>query len=176
MPNRIVIPFEKLNINTFQFWNDWLLLTSGENEPGKFNPMTVAMGSIGVMWKKPILMVGVRPSRYTYEFMEKYDSFTICKFPAEYKNALTLLGSKSGRDIDKIKESGLTPFASLKVAAPSFAEAELILECKKIYFDDLKSEHSGDLVKEFYKDREYHRLYIGLIVGVYGEHKYILSC
>jgi flavin reductase (DIM6/NTAB) family NADH-FMN oxidoreductase RutF len=92
--------------------------------------MTVAWGSMGVMWGKPFAQVVVRPVRYTFEFMEQYDSFTLCAFPAEYRQTLLMLGTKSGRDGDKIAESGLTPVVSANVAAPGFAEAELIVELR----------------------------------------------
>lgn len=171
--NRNSIPFEELNYNTFKLWTDWLVLTAGIHEPGKFNPMTISWGTMGFMWQKPVIMVGVRPSRYTYEFIEKYDTFTVCAFPATYqKTALTLMGTKSGREIDKVKESGLTPFASTQIAAPGFAEAELILECKKVYFDDLTPSNAAPSVEEFYHGQDYHRVYIGEILAVYGTSKY----
>ncbi len=73
--------------------------------------------------------------------MEAHDTFTVSFFPEDYRGALELLGSKSGRDGDKITESGLTPAAALRVAAPGFAEAELVLSCRKIYYSDMKPDH-----------------------------------
>ena len=81
--------------------NQWLLLTAGDFQQGHFNTMTVGWGSFGTMWSKPFAQVVVRPTRYTFEFMNTYDTFTLCGFPEQYKKALTLLGSKSGRDGDK---------------------------------------------------------------------------
>jgi flavin reductase (DIM6/NTAB) family NADH-FMN oxidoreductase RutF len=162
--------FRKSSINDWMIkphdlWNNqWLLLTSGDYAGGHFNTMTVAWGSFGTMWKKPFAQIVVRPSRYTWEFTEKYDTFTLCAFPERYRPALQLLGSKSGRDSDKIAQSGLTPIASDKVAAPGFDEAELIVECRKIYYDDFKPQNfiSDDIEKQ-YPLKDYHRLYFGEI-------------
>lgn len=171
--NRVEIPFDKLSLNVFNIWQDALLLTAGENEPGKFNAMTIGWGSIGYMWKVPIVQVMVRPGRYTYEFTEKYDSFTVSVFGPEYKQALTIMGTKSGRDGDKIKEAKLTPCPSHTVAAPGFEEAQLILECRKIYYDDLKAEHCTDAIAAFYPKHDWHRLYIGQVEAVYGANAYL---
>ena len=118
-------------------------------------------------------MVVVRPQRYTYEFMEKYDDFTLTAFSPGYKDALKLCGTKSGRDMDKIKEAKLTPIASTDIGSPGFEEAELIIECKKIYSEDFKPEKF--LVPEIdkcYPDKDYHRVYFGEIVNISGVGKY----
>ena len=95
------------------------------------------------MWKKPMIHVVVRPSRHTYQFIETYDTFTVCAFPEEYQRVLGLCGTKSGREIDKIKETGLTPIPSQLIVAPGFAEAELILECRKAYVDEIRPSYSA---------------------------------
>jgi len=157
-----------------RLWADqWFLLTSGDFSEKRYNTMTVGWGSLGTMWEKPFVQVVVRPSRYTFEFMEKYDSFTLCAFPDRFRDTLLMLGSKSGRDGDKIAESGLTPIRSSKVAAPGFEEAELIIECRKIYWDDLEPAHFLDPgIEENYPEKDYHRVYFGEVLGVFGERKY----
>ncbi len=115
----------------------WLMLTAGEFAPGKFNSMTISWGSVGQIWNKTFFQIVVRPSRYTRGFLESGDYFTLCVLPESRKPALSLLGSKSGRDGDKIKASGLTPIASSLVPTPGYAEAELIIECKKMYWQDI---------------------------------------
>ncbi|MGD9201902.1 MAG: flavin reductase, partial [Chitinispirillia bacterium] len=131
---------KKIDFNDFltkpvNLWlKKWLLLTAGNNE--NYNSMTIAWGSIGGMWQRPYVQVVVRPCRYTYEFMENYSTFTVCSFPEKYRDALKLLGSKSGRDSDKISESGLKIKKSTVVDTPCFENADLILECKKIYWQD----------------------------------------
>lgn len=164
----IKIHFNELNLNPIKFWNDSLLLTAGEYGPEKFNSMTIAWGSLGVLWEKPIIQVVVRPSRYTYDFMEKYDSFTVCAFNSRYQNALKIMGTKSGRDIDKVKESKLTLCPSTQIVAPGYEEAELTLECQKIYYNDLNPANIDETVESFYQGRNYHRFYFGEIVAIHG--------
>jgi flavin reductase (DIM6/NTAB) family NADH-FMN oxidoreductase RutF len=162
------IPIEEFVVKPQHLWGTQrLLLTSGDFAKGHFNTMTVGWGSLGVMWRIPFAQVVVRPVRYTYQFMERYGTFTLCAFPQEYAPALQLLGSKSGRDSNKIAESGLTPIASTQVAAPSFAEAELVLECRKIYWDDLAKESFLDeRIERCYPRKDYHRIYYGEILAV----------
>jgi flavin reductase (DIM6/NTAB) family NADH-FMN oxidoreductase RutF len=160
------------------FEPQWLLLTSGDfaaSTPEKrcYNAMTISWGSLGVMWERPFAQVVVRPVRYTYEFMERFDTFTLCAFPKAYRKALSVLGSLSGRDGDKLASAGLTPIASQKVAAPGYAEAELIIECRKIYWQDFDPQHflAPDIDRN-YPDKDYHRIYYGEILAVYGTAAY----
>ena len=152
---------------------DWLLLTAGDFASGKFNAMTVGWGSFGRMWNKPFAQVVVRPTRYTFEFMEQYDTFTLCAFPMQYHDALNLLGTRSGRDGDKIAAAGLTPVAASSVAAPAFVEAELVVECRKQYWDDMDpSRFIADDIARHYSLKDYHRIYFGEILAVLGTEKY----
>ncbi|MCP4541074.1 MAG: flavin reductase family protein [Chloroflexi bacterium] len=164
------IPVDQFVVKPHHLWDkQWMLLTSGDFSKGQFNTMTVGWGSLGTMWGQPFVQIVVRPIRYTYEYTEQYDTFTLCAFPAEYRKALQLLGKKSGRDGDKIAEAGLTPVASTQVAAPGFAEAELVIECCKTYWDDLKPAHFLDSnIAKNYPDQHYHRIYFGKIVAIYG--------
>ncbi len=152
----------------FTLWDKkWFLLTCGDFEKGNYNTMTVAWGSFGIMWNKPFAQIVVRPTRYTYEFTEKYKDFTLTAFPDNYKEALKVLGTKSGRDGNKIKEAGLTPIKSKTVLSPSFNEANLILECKTIYFDDLKPENFLiPSIEKLYPKKDYHRIYFGEITTI----------
>jgi len=172
--DRISIPFNKLRLNPLEIWAErWFLLTCGDFATGDFNTMTVAWGSFGTMWFKPFVQIVVRPTRHTQTFLERYPSFTLCAFPATYKKSLALLGSKSGRDGDKIAEAKLTPIASSQVASPSFAEAELIMECRKMYWDDMKPSHFLDpSVESHYPAKDYHRIYFGEIAAIWGDQKY----
>ena len=169
------IPIERLFVKPMHMWaTQHLLLTSGDFARGSFNAMTVGWGSLGVMWGRPFVQVVVRPVRYTYEFMERHHSFTVCAFPSEYAEALELLGSKSGRDGDKIAEAGLHPVASFEVDAPSYAESELALECRKIYWDDMENAHFLDAgIEENYPSKDYHRIYYGEIVAAFGEERHM---
>ena len=145
------------------FLDRWLLLTAGDMQ--HHNAMTIGWGSVGLMWEKPFIQVVVRPVRYTYEFMNRCPDFTVCSFADEFQPALTLLGTKSGRSGDKIAESGLTPSPSRVVAAPGFREAELVLECRKIYWQDMEPRNFEDAtIAANYPNRDYHRIYFGEIV------------
>ena len=171
---RSKLNIKHLELRPFYAWeHEWFLLTAGDIEKNDFNTMTVAWGSMGAMWNKPFVQVVVRPSRYTYEFMERYDTFTLNVLPEAYRPALELLGTKSGRSGDKISEAGLTPKVSNSVAAPCFQEAELILECRKIYWDDLAPEHFLDAeIPTNYPNGDYHRMYFGEILSVLGINAY----
>jgi flavin reductase (DIM6/NTAB) family NADH-FMN oxidoreductase RutF len=165
---------KQLIVKFVDIWkNQGMLLTSGDFKKGHFNTMTVGWGSLGVMWVKPFVQVVVRPTRYTYEFTEKYNNFTLCAFPKEYRKALTLLGTKSGRDSDKIKESDLIPRESKEVSSPGFAEANLIFECKKIYWDDFKPENFlHPNIDKNYPQKDYHRIYFGEVLAIWGTDDY----
>jgi flavin reductase (DIM6/NTAB) family NADH-FMN oxidoreductase RutF len=169
------IPFNKFVLPVLAgFHERWMLLTAGENAPGKFNPMTVSWGGLGEIWNRPLAMVLVRPSRYTFELIEKNPDFTLCMFPGEYKDQLTLCGTRSGRSIDKVKAAGLTPIASSLVAAPAYDEAELILECRKMYYDDIEPGHFlAPHIEGNYNGRDYHRLYFGEILAIHGTPSYL---
>ena len=168
---------ERIQINPWDFttriahlWEkDWLLLSSGDFKAGNYNAMTVAWGSFGVMWAKPFAQVVVRPSRYSFGLMNQYDTFTLTAFGAEHKKALGLLGSKSGRDGDKIAESGLSPVSGVVAAAPTFSEAILSIECRKLYWQDMEPGNFVDPALEgSYNGSDYHRIFFGEIIHVEG--------
>jgi flavin reductase (DIM6/NTAB) family NADH-FMN oxidoreductase RutF len=168
--NREEIKVDELRINAINQWDkNWFLLTSGSYLERKFNSMTISWGSMGVMWGKPFVQVVVRPSRYTYSFIEKYPDFTVCSFNPEHKKILNLLGSKSGRDMDKINHSGLTPIQSKKVESPAFAEANLILECRIMYKHRITPDQFLDAtIASSYPSKDYHTSYFGEILWVEG--------
>ncbi|MBN1978845.1 MAG: flavin reductase [Anaerolineae bacterium] len=169
------ISFEDLRANVHPIWSkQGMLLTSGDFSAGHFNTMTVGWGSLGVMWRRPFVQVVVRPTRYTHGFMEQYESFTLCAFPEAYRQALQILGTRSGRDGDKIAAAGLTPIASTQVAAPGFAEADLIVECRKMYWQDMDPSHFLDpAIESHYAKKDYHRIYFGEVVAVNGTEAYV---
>ena len=169
------MPLRRIAIDDFQtrahqLWHRrWLLLTAGDLTAGRFNTMTVAWGSMGTMWNRPFAHVVVRPTRYTYEFMEDFDSFTLTAFAERYRPILKQLGTRSGRNMDKIGGSGLTPMPSLEVASPGFAEADLVVECRKLYWDDFDPARFLDPgIEGLYPDKDYHRIYYGEILAVRG--------
>lgn len=158
------INISDLKINPFtMIGKQWMLITAG-NESG-FNTMTASWGGIGVLWGRNVVTCYVRPQRYTYEFMEKGDYFTLSFYSEEYRNALNICGSKSGRDIDKVAVTGLTPVYGEH--GVYFEEAETVLICKKIYFQDFDPKHFLDeTIEGNYPKKDYHRMYIGEIEKV----------
>lgn len=152
--------------NVFSAIGDqWMLLTAGDREG--LNTMTVSWGGMGVLWGKNVVTVYVRPQRYTYEFMERGNYFTVAFFGEDRRDALALCGSKSGREVDKVKACGFTP-AYAAGDAPYFAEAKLVFVCRKLYFDDIEPAHflDGDIGEKNYPGKDYHRMYIGEVVEV----------
>lgn len=147
---------------------EWALLTVGEKE--RFNTMTISWGGLGTIWNKPVVTVYVKPIRYTYEFMENNEYFTISFYDKEYRKDLGILGSKSGRDMDKVSLTKLTP--EFLDNATSFKEAKLTIVCKKIYFQDLDINNINtdsvpqSEVDRFYKTEPVHRMYIGEVVDI----------
>lgn len=148
--------------------DDWMLITAGGIESHKtFNTMTASWGGLGILWHKPVSYIFVRPNRYTYEFTEKHALYTLSVFDEKFKKALTLCGSVSGRDRDKVTEAGLTP-VELENGAIGFREARLILACKKLYYQDLTPDHFIDpTLDKNYPNKDYHRMYVGEVIGVY---------
>ncbi len=165
------ITFQELRLKSFSIFDDqWFLLTCGDMENHHFNSMTISWGSIGIMWNKPFVQVVVRPTRYTFEFMNQYADFTLCAFPEDYRDALSLLGSESGRDGDKIARSGLTPLAGTQVKSPFFAEANLVFECRKIYLDGFDPQQFFDpAIEGAYKNNDYHTMYFGEVLSINGD-------
>lgn len=166
---REMIPLRDLQLSVFSAWEPgWFLLTAGENRPGGFNSMTVSWGALGVIWHRPLVIVVVRPQRYTREFMERYETFSLCAFDEAHRPALDMLGNRSGRDTTKMKDCGLTPIALSRIACPGFAEAQLILECRKTYYADLDPSHFlADFIAGHY-DGDYHRVYFGEVLAASG--------
>lgn len=160
-------------LDVFSAWEKAFLLTCGDFQVMKFNTMTIGWGAYGIMWGKPFVQVVVRPTRYTYQFMEEYDTFTVTGFPPEFDRTLDFLGTVSGRKRDKIQEAGLTPIAAQIVEAPAFAEATLVIECKKIYFHDLEPAHFLATYIPLAYMNDYHRVYYGEILGIWGTSEYI---
>jgi len=173
MSQRIEIPIFDLAMKPFHQWDQqWFLLCAGDLPSGRFNAMTVSWGSLGILWGRPFIQVVVRPVRFTYQFIEQYNTFTLCAFPEAQRPALDLLGTRSGRDGDKIAAAGLTPCPARLVAAPAFAEAELVFECRKMYWHDLDPAHFLDAnIEEHYPDGDYHRAYFGEVLLVTGDSK-----
>lgn len=159
------IDIAKLSFNPFtKIDKEWMLITAGTAE--KCNTMTASWGGLGELWKKYVSFIFVRPQRYTLEFVEKEQYYSLCFFAESERKALSYCGSHSGRDGDKIGTAGLTPVYS--EAAPYFEEAKLVFICRKLYGQPL--DPAGFIDKtvgpECYPEQDYHKMFIGSIEKV----------
>ena len=149
-----------------QFDKKWALLTAGTKD--KFNTMTISWGGLGTIWNKPVATVYVRTSRYTYEFMEENEYFTVSFYPEQYKKTLGILGSKSGRELDKMHDSGL--MAKQLSDSVTFAEAEVTLVCRKLFRQELDVNNMpADIADNLYKGDAPHVMFIGEVVDIVKE-------
>ena len=160
----IEVPPVQLSDNPFQaIGRDAMLITAGPL--AAFNTMTASWGALGHIWGKDVAFCVIRPQRYTFGFMEQAGHFTLSFFDAAHKKALDYCGSHSGRDVDKIAATGLTPIAGA-TGAVYFAEARLVLECRKLYAQDLTEASFVDptIPPQAYSKGDFHRMYVGEIV------------
>lgn len=168
--------FKKIQISDLSFnpfnaiGKGWMLLTGGDKE--KFNTMTASWGQLGILWGKEVLTCYIRPNRYTYEFVESNQYFTASFLGEQYREALAFCGSHSGRDCDKVKETGITPVEL--DGCIGFEEADMVFVCKKLYKYDMEKDSfiSDDgLYEKCYSSDPLHRAYISEITAVYVKEK-----
>ena len=159
------IDASQLEINPFtMIGKDCFLITAGNMS--EWNTMTAAWGGLGYIWNKPVAYIFVRESRYTLEFIDKNDKFTLSFFPNEYKDALTLCGTKSRRDTDKSKEAGIQPCEV--DGSVTFEEANLIFTCRKLSKTLIEKDHILDpSALRHYPQGDWHYMFVGEIEGVY---------
>jgi flavin reductase (DIM6/NTAB) family NADH-FMN oxidoreductase RutF len=156
---RAIAPTE-LRDNPFQLiGEDWMLITAGTLD--RWNTMTASWGGLGVLWSRPVAFAFIRPTRHTFGFVERSARFTLSFFGSEWRDALTLCGTKSGRDTDKAKATGLEP-----VAGPQdtviFEQARLALVCRKLHAQDLDPARFVEpAIHAEYPKKDYHRVYVG---------------
>ena len=142
--------------------DEWMLVTAG-NEQG-YNMMTASWGGMGEMWGRDVAVTVIRPQRYTFGFLERNDRFTL-SFYGDRKDIHKVCGSKSGRDVDKTKETGLTPV--FEDGTVYFSQARLVLVCRKLYAQDLDPACFIDQsCLETYQNGDFHRVYVGGIEKV----------
>lgn len=156
------IDVKELEMKPFKMiGQEWLLITAGD-ETG-YNTMTASWGNLGIMWNKNIATVYIRPQRYTKQFVDSNDLFTISFYDSDMKDALRLCGTKSGRDCDKVKEAGLEPV--FEDSTTYFKQAKLVLVCKKLYCDVIRPDKFvGDDGERWYPEKDYHYIYMAEVV------------
>ncbi len=156
---------QQLEKNPFTLIGKEWMLIAAEKE-GKTNAMTASWGGMGVLWNKNVVFSFIRPQRYTKEFVDASDRFSLTFFDESYRDTLSYFGRVSGRDEDKIEKTGLSLCHA--EGAPYFREARLILICKKLYAGDMKPEDIliPEIDDKNYPGKDYHTMYIGEIVKV----------
>ena len=157
---------EELNENIFRLiGKDWALITTKKPDGG-YNTMTASWGGAGVLWNKPVVFVFIRPQRYTYELIENDEFFTLSFLDDSYRDKLGFCGKVSGRDEDKIEKCG---FDLTSADSGAFiSQAKVAITCRKLYFGDILE--NGFVEKNLlsnYAAKDYHRMYIGEITGIY---------
>lgn len=148
---------------------EWMLITAGTQED--FNTMTASWGGVGFLWNKPVAFVFVRPERHTYGFLEREERFTLSFLGSEHRDILSFCGTKSGRDCDKVKETGLKPVPT-EQGSVAFVQARLVLECRKLYRTEMNEEEFIDksCLERWYNDQpggSLHVVYVAEIENVY---------
>lgn len=144
---------------------DWMLITAGGSD--KFNMMTASWGGIGVLYNKPVAICFINPARYTYQIIENSDTYTLTFYTEAYREALKYCGSKSGRDEDKVKGSGLTPMQTPE-GSMAFREAWMVIECRKLVSQSISLDAiDNDAEKAKRASQPMHKMYIGEILNVW---------
>lgn len=161
------ITAEQLQENPFKMiGKDWMLITAQKDD--KINTMTASWGGVGVLWNKNVVTVYIRNSRYTKEFIDNGDRFSLCVLPESFRKELSYCGKISGRDEDKVAKCGFT--VAHKDNVPYFEESKLVITCKKLYAQQLNAEsfteQGKELVQKCYSDNDWHVMYIAEIESV----------
>lgn len=130
----------------------WMLITAGD-ENG-FNTMTASWGGIGWLWNKPVAFIFIRPERYTHQFVEKSEYVTLSFLPEEYRKALQICGTVSGRDTNKVADANLTS-EFIRSGVVGFAQSRLTLVCKKLFKTSMTEDSFIDkeVLKRWYNDQ-----------------------
>ena len=163
------VKIEELSFNPFtKISKEWMLITAGDEE--KHNTMTASWGGVGIMWGMNVATAYIRPQRYTKEFVDAEEMFTLSFFKEDYRKALNLCGSKSGRDMDKVAVTGLTPYFT-ELGNPCFEESRLTLECKTLYVTKMDKNSFIDpaLYEKWYSALagNLHNVYVAEIVNAW---------
>lgn len=157
---------KELDKNVFSMIGDEWMLVSAEKD-GVVNTMTASWGGVGILWGKEVATIYLRPQRYTKEFVDAGEMFTLSFFGGDHKEELGYLGKVSGRDEDKIKKVDF--HVEMVDGQPTFEESNLVFVCKKLYEDTIKPELFKEawIDEKWYPDKDYHTMYIAEIVSVY---------
>ncbi len=166
----------KRAIKLFDFWQETIdsltregLLLCSAGADGKPNVMTIGWLTGGAIWSKPILIVLVRPSRFTYDRLNQVHEFTVNVLPASFAEAIQHCGTASGRDGDKFNHTGLKPVPAQKVRVPIIEQGVVHYECRVVHTNEvIPANLSADIKASAYESGDYHRVYFGEVLAAYA--------
>lgn len=159
-------PVDLLELNPFtKIGTEWMAVTAGT--PEKLNTMTASWGTIGVLWGKNVVSVFIRESRYTKEFVDRQDTFSLTFFEPKMKSALKYFGAVSGRTEDKIAGAKMT-IDYAKDGTPYIDEGNLVLICRKLSATKISPDQFIDagIDSTWYKDKDYHTMYVAEVTEI----------
>jgi flavin reductase (DIM6/NTAB) family NADH-FMN oxidoreductase RutF len=159
------LPIESIELNPFtKIGKEWALVTAGSKL--KANAMTISWGGVGVLWGKNVVFVFVRDSRFTKEFLDNNEFFSVGFFSEQYKAALNYCGTHSGRDGDKFENAGLT--LATRHSIPYVDESNFVLLCKKMAATRITEDSFlvPEISEKWYQDGDMHTLYIAEIIDL----------
>jgi flavin reductase (DIM6/NTAB) family NADH-FMN oxidoreductase RutF len=158
----VELDIAELQFNPFEMiGTDWMLVAAGNDSA--FDMMTASWGELGYRWGQPVANIHVRPGVYTKQFIDNTDDFSLCFFGEDWREVLEFCGENSGEDVDKVKETGLTPVAIDDTIA--FDQAELIITCHKIYKQEVDPAGfvDNEIPETLYPDGAYDTTYVGRV-------------
>ena len=158
-------PIDSIELNPFtKIGKEWALVTAGDKN--KFNTMTVSWGGLGVLWGKNVVYIFIRDSRYTKEFLDNGDLFSLSFLSEDYRESLSYCGANSGRDVNKFANAALTPAFRHNIPYPD--EANFVILCKKMAAVPIDETTFTDpsISKKWYADKDMHTMYVGEIIDV----------
>ncbi|MGE5355335.1 MAG: flavin reductase [Deltaproteobacteria bacterium] len=160
------ISWNDLNFNSIRLIEDWMLITAGV--PDDFNMMTANWGTFGWLWHKPISTIFIRPHRFTHQFSEREEFYSLSFFENKYRDILQLMGEVSGRDFDKMNFEKLQPILTLN-GTVTFNESYLTIECRKLFSAQLRENDFLDerIISRNYPGKDFHTMYIGEITNIW---------
>ena len=158
------IKIKDFTVNPFDLKNKWMLITAGNGE--KVNTMTASWGGFGILWNKEVVLIVVRPQRYTKEFIDSSENFSLTFFDKSFLKQLGYLGKVSGRDENKIEKAGLTIVNDNNI--PYFEEAKTVIFAKKLYNQPMEEEFFVDknIIPAWFPEKDFHTLYVGEITKI----------
>lgn len=164
------VDYKECLIETVEAFEEDRVLLVSQGKAGIPNAMAIGWGTVGIVWTRPVFVVLVRPSRFTYGLLHEAGAFSVNIVPPELKEVVTYCGTVSGRDHNKFKEKGLTALQAQKIPVPILKEGILHYECRIVQMTDvLPSTMDGGIISKYYPKGDHHRVFFGEILACQKE-------